>query len=169
MIRQIIKEDLIQYESFLSYVLKDTYEKEGVGHLVDEIKAEVQHKIDIFYDALLFKRPLLLLLENDRIIGVAGCVACSDFIKTLAPELTCEWELGTVYIHPDHQNKGNSKRLLKQLLIDMKTQGITSYCLDSGFTIAKEIWTKVFGDPYKIIKDYWAEGCDHYIWYIKNI
>jgi hypothetical protein len=39
------------------------------------------------------------------------------------------------------------------------------YLFDSGFTVAKKIWTHLYGEPYKVIKDYWGQGVDHFIWY----
>ena len=43
----------------------------------------------------------------------------------------------------------------------------TEFCLDSGYTIAKKIWSKRYGHPTKILKDFWAPGIDHYIWHVK--
>jgi len=44
---------------------------------------------------------------------------------------------------------------------------IDEFCLDSGYTIAKQIWTKKLGEPNIVKKDFWGEGYDHFIWYRK--
>ena len=41
---------------------------------------------------------------------------------------------------------------------------IEEFCFDSGYKQAQIRWINKFGQPYKIVKDFWAPGVDNMIW-----
>jgi GNAT superfamily N-acetyltransferase len=73
-------------------------------------------------------------------------------------------EVGTVYVHPDYQGTGIGTLLLNVMFLTLKNKGIEDFCLDSGYKRAQKIWTKKFGEPDYLKKDYWSPGFHHMIW-----
>ncbi len=74
------------------------------------------------------------------------------------------YEIGTVFILPEYQRKGIGSLLLHTMFLTLLSRGITEFCLDSGYRKAQSIWTKKFGEPSHVLKDYWGESSDHMIW-----
>lgn len=169
MIRRPNENDLDALRIFFDLVIRDTYTKEGVGHLIDDIRNEIESKIDYVKEDIRTngeKYYFLLYVENDKIIGTAAIGPSSHLIYDHIKELkTCK-ELGSVLIAPVYQNRGIGSKLVSEIEQAI-SEKYSEFCLDSGYTIAKKIWSKRYGSPRKILKDFWAPGIDHYIWHIK--
>jgi len=168
MIRRPRIEDIKALEEFFHLVISDTFGKEGLADLVDDIKAEVSSKIDYIKKDLDSngQEMYFLVYEMDQqIVGTAGIGPSGHLIYDHIPELKNVKELGSVLIHPEYQGQGIGTKLVDKI-IDRLSEITTEYCLDSGYAIAKQIWTKKFGEPTKILKDFWSPGADHYIWHI---
>jgi len=168
MIRQVLREDLKALEVFFELVIRDTYVKEGIGHLEKEILEEVAQKMTYVSDAIgnnESKHYFLLALEDKKIIGCAAYGPSSHLIYDHIASLKDVVELGSVLIDPVYQNMGYGKALVDKVIDEISTF-TDEFCLDSGYTIAKKIWTKKFGQPKLILKDFWGPGFDHYIWHI---
>lgn len=73
-------------------------------------------------------------------------------------------ELGSLYILPDYQDKGVGTALINSMIKYIHGLGIKEFCLDSGYSGAQKRWTRKFGKPYKIAKDYWGEEADNMVW-----
>ena len=170
MIRRPSLDDLNELENFFLLVIKDTYEKEGLGDLTDDIYNEVQEKIKYIKEDLTSggkKRYFLLATIDNAIVGTAAYGPSGHFIYDHFPELKDVLELGSVLVHPEYQSQGIGSKLVNGILDELRTFQ-KAFCLDSGYTKAKKIWTKKFGEPSKVLKDFWGDGYDHYIWY-KNL
>jgi hypothetical protein len=50
------------------------------------------------------------------------------------------------------------------MYLTLQNKGIEKFCLDSGYAMAQKIWTKKFGEPDYLIKEYWSQRFDHMIW-----
>jgi hypothetical protein len=50
------------------------------------------------------------------------------------------------------------------IFLTLQNKGMEEFSFDSGYTNAQKKWSKKFGDPEYLIKDYWNEGYDHMIW-----
>jgi len=73
-------------------------------------------------------------------------------------------ELGSLYVAPSYQNQGIGSALIKEMMIFLKEQGIEQFCLDSGYKRAQTRWLRKFGEPYKVVKDYWGPDSIHMVW-----
>lgn len=163
-IRRPNRNDANELHHFFEQVISDTFQKEGLGHLTDDINNEIKEKDNYLATDLKTNglEHYFLIGEIDgKIIATAALGKPSYLIADMTPEIKDLKELGTVYVHPDYQGKGYGK-----LIVDKVLEGQKEFCLDSGYTVAKKIWTHIFGPPYYIAKDFWGEGYDHYIWKI---
>jgi GNAT superfamily N-acetyltransferase len=73
-------------------------------------------------------------------------------------------EIGTVFVHPDYQNKGIGSMLLNLIFIELKKNNIKEFCLDSGYKNAQKTWINKFGAPEYHLKSYWGQDADHMVW-----
>lgn len=164
MIRKAERRDETFLRKYFEYVIADTFVKEGVGHLVDDIKNEVISKMATFEESLNDEAVLLVYEQAGDIIATGAVIQCSGLIYNHAPELKDLKEMGAVFTDPKLHKQGIGSKIVKRLIQEMDQMGQSSFCMDSGYTIAKAIWVRKFGEPHKIVKDLWGEGHDHYIW-----
>lgn len=164
MIREATREDEKQLEEFFNYAITDTFVKEGVGHLIEDIKNEINYKMLTFEESLNNKAILFVSIFDEKIVATGAIIECSNLISDHSPELASLKELGAVFVDPNFQKQGLGTEIVDALIKKMNNMNETEFCLDSGYTIAKGIWRKKFGPPYNIVKDLWGEGHDHYIW-----
>lgn len=163
MIRRPCSDDRKDLLDFFTLMIRDTYTKEGVGHLEEDIENEIHSKMLYLkqdFDTEGRDHYFLILEKEGSIIGSAALGKPSPLIVDYLPQLKSSIELGSVFIHPDYQGMGYGKKLLEKILENVET-----YCLDSGYKRAQKIWTHMFGQPCYIVKDLWGIGSDHYIWY----
>lgn len=160
-----------QLNEFFRIVIVDTFNKEGIGHLVDDLANEMEIKdkyIENDLESNGEKRYFLIALVGDKIIGSIEYGPASDLIKNQAKgDLKELIEVGTVFVHPDYQRNGVGNLLLKNMFFTLKNKGIDEFYLDSGYRNAQKIWQKKFGEPDYWLKDHWGKGFDHMIWKIK--
>ena len=122
----------------------------------------------------------IVITGSTRGIGLAmaiaflkkGCqVTLSGRGEELAPSVKEQLkevpEMGTAFVHPDHQGQGIASTLLEELKREMRSRDIREFCLDSGYQRAQRIWKKKFGSPRYTFQNYWAEGVSHEIWIVK--
>ena len=163
--------DIKQLNQFFSIVITDTFEKDGIGDKLADLKAEIEVKetyIETDLDSNGDLRYFLIALDGDKIIGCIEYGPSSDLIRNYTNHAFDELvEVGTVFVHPDYQKNGIGNLLLKSMCLTLQGKGIEEFCLDSGYRNAQKIWIKKFGQPDYILKDYWGEGFDHMIWRIK--
>ncbi|RDU35602.1 GNAT family N-acetyltransferase [Neobacillus piezotolerans] len=151
-------------------VISDTYIKEGIGELVDDMEDEIQTK-----EAYLKKdfssngeeRHFLVASKGGRIVGTIEFGPASSLIlECTHGALSGLMEVGTVFVHPEFQQRGIGSLLLSSIFRELGNRGIDECCLDSGYRTAQKIWKKRFGEPEYVLKDFWGKGFDHMIWKI---
>jgi GNAT superfamily N-acetyltransferase len=164
------REDKDELEMFFETVIKDTYEKEGLSQLAEDIKNEIEGKKQYLEEDLASNgkyRYFMIAIDKDtnNIIGSIEYGPASNLIQKCTDGLWKGlYEIGTVFVHPVYQNGGIGSSLLNKIFLIMSAQGIEEFVLDSGYTRAQQIWKKKFGEPNVIMKDFWGEGYDHWIW-----
>ena len=163
-------EDIELINGFFEIVIKDTFERNGISDLVSTIVAEIEDKRrclnqDIESDGK--DRYFLIAKENDKIVGTIEYGASNELIISCTNgELKEVVEIGTVFVHPDYQEKGIGNRMLNLIFIELNKNGIKEFCLESGYKSAQKIWLNKFGDPEYHLIDYWGEDADHMVWRI---
>jgi GNAT superfamily N-acetyltransferase len=149
----------------------DTFIKEGIGDKVDDMEEEIRSKevyLKSDFESNGEKRYFLIALVGGEIIGSIEFGPSSELINTCTENALKELnEVGTVFVHPQHQGKGIGSLLLRKMYATLRDKGIKEFCLDSGYVRAQTIWKKKFGAPDYFLKDYWGEGFSHMIWRLK--
>jgi GNAT superfamily N-acetyltransferase len=164
-------EDIKELNQFFRIVIMDTFTKEGIGEMLDDINDEIAVKekyLESDFESNGEKRYFLIALYGDKIIGSIEYGPASDLISNCTNNAFKKLiEVGTVFVHPEYQKMGVGNLLLNKMYLTLQNRGIEEFCLDSGYLSAQKIWRKKFGDPDYLLKDYWGEGYNHMIWRIK--
>ncbi|MGB3261476.1 GNAT family N-acetyltransferase [Paenisporosarcina sp.] len=170
-IRRPNYEDIQELDHFFEIMITDTFNKEGIGHLVNEMQEEIETKkqfIEQDLDSGGEYRYFLIALERDQIIGSIAIGPANELICTCTgnafKDLT---EIGTVFVHPEYQQKGIGNLLLNAIYRAMENKAIEEFCLDSGYKTAQKIWQKKYGSPAYLLNDFWGAGSDHMIWKVQ--
>jgi GNAT superfamily N-acetyltransferase len=161
-------DDLEGLHHFFRIVITDTFAKEGLTDLLDEIEKEIEDKIKnlhTYFESNGESRYFFMALVNDQVIGTIEYGPASKLINDCTDgELKELVEVGTVFVRPDYQRQGIGNLLLNVMYLTLQNKGIDEFCLDSGYTNAQKIWKKKFGEPDYLFEDFWGEGYDHMIW-----
>lgn len=164
-------EEVELINKFFQTVLIDTFERNGISDLVELLEEETQDKrrcLSQDIESNGENRYFLIAKVNDMIVGSIEYGPSNDLIISCTNgELKDLVEIGTVFVHPDYQNKGIGSRMLNEIFLEMQRKGIKEFCFDSGYKIAQKTWIKKFGKPEYHLCDYWGENADHMVWRIK--
>lgn len=148
--------------------IRDAFEKEGLGHLEEEITSEITYKRTLLNDFVVGNdtaRSILIAIENEQVIGTISYGPCGKEIQTCTDaDFAAEGELGGLYVLPFAQGRGVGSKLIHAMIQEMHLKAVKQFALDSGYTRAQKRWIQKFGDPYIIAKDFWGPGLHHMIW-----
>jgi GNAT superfamily N-acetyltransferase len=162
------KKDLKSAYAVFETTIPDIFEKEGIGHLKEEILKEIAYKKHIITDSLENTDSdfvFLVAKMDDKVIGTISFGPCGNETKKCTNhQLDAIGELGSLYVLPHFQGKGVGSALIQSMIMFLHELGVEQFCLDSGFKSTQKRWLRKFGEPYKIAKDYWGEGSDHMVW-----
>jgi GNAT superfamily N-acetyltransferase len=135
-IRRPRDEDIEELNQFFRIVITDTFAREGLAGLIDDIEAEMDSKknyLQLDLDSKGEKRYFLIALAGNKIIGTIEYGPASELIRDCTNgKLGNLVEVGTVFVHPGYQRQGIGNRLLGEMLQTLKGLGIMEFCLDSG-------------------------------------
>jgi GNAT superfamily N-acetyltransferase len=163
-------DDRAQLHQFFSHVIRDTFAREGLAELLDDIRSEIETKtqyLESDFDSDGKNRFFLIAIDkkDNKVIGSIEYGPVSELISSSTNGALNELvEVGTVFVHLDYQRRGVGTLLVNVILLTLQNRGIAEFCLDSGYTDAQKVWKKKFGAPDFVLKDYWGEGNDHMIW-----
>lgn len=167
-IRRPRAEDIEELNQFFSKVIRDTFDREGLSELLDDMKDEIESKkqyLKTDLDSNGENRYFLIAFYENEIVGSIEYGPVSELITTCTEGAYREdIEVGTVFVHPDYQRRGLGTLLFNLMLLTLQNRGINEFCLDSGFKNAQKVWKKKFGEPDYLLKHYWGAGSDHMIW-----
>jgi GNAT superfamily N-acetyltransferase len=167
-VRRPVYEDIAELTEFFKMVITDTFNKEGIGGLIDDREKEIEAKKEYLLQDFSSRgedRYFLLAEADGKVIGTIEFGPPSELIlEGTNEEYSNLLEVGTVFVHPDLQGMGIGSLLLKSLYPVFKEREIKEFCLDSGYKRAQEIWKRKFGMPAVVMEDYWGGGAHHMIW-----
>lgn len=151
--------------------IPDAFEKEELGLLKENIHREIEHKKHLLDSSLNFTGSstyFLIAKLDETVVGTISFGSCGEDIKKCTDnQLDDIGEMGSLYILPDYQDQGVGSELINAMVAYLSKQGIYQFCLDSGYKRAQKRWLRKFGEPYKVVKDYWGPDFDHMIWLCK--
>jgi len=164
-------EDIELINEFFVTVLRHTFERNGIGDLVETIDGEIidkRKKLNEDFECNGEFRYFLIAKDGEKVVGSIEYGPSSELINSCTNGAVKEVvEIGTGFVHPDYQQQGLGNRLLNELFIELQKRGIEEFCFDSGYKSAQELWVKKFGKPQYHLKDYWGEDADHMAWHLK--
>lgn len=132
---------------------------------LDEIKEKQAFLMEDLRSSGTDRYFLIAQLDNE-IVGTIALGPSNELIRETIPEvLDSVLEIGTVYVHPNHQKKGVGMKLMSAMYITLLGRGVESFCLDSGYKSAQDIWTRNIGEPEYVNKDKWGPGNHHMVWH----
>jgi len=135
----------------------DTFVLEEVADKMKSIKNDLESDGQTHF--------FLIAKREGEIIGTIAYGPTGSIIDQLSNGAYSNYgEIGSVFVHPELHNRGIGSLMLNCMYLILLGRGIKTFTLDSGYTIAKKIWTSKLGEPNIIAKDYWGEGYDHYVW-----
>lgn len=173
------KKDIESAYHVFEVTIADAFEKEGLGYLKEDILREIECKKNLITYSL--ENPdsniyFLVAKIYDNVIGTISFGPCGNDIKKCTNnQLDTIGELGSLYVLPHFQGKGVGSVLIHSMVKYLHVLGIEQFCLDSGYKHAQKKWLRKFGEPYKIVKDYWGKDFDHMVWlcnvidYVKEV
>lgn len=162
--------------------IPEAFADEGLGHLIEEIREEIEAKVRLVDAALGIASGLgtlqpksqagegtggfMLVAKTARkVVGTISYGPCGQEIRECTRhELDAVGELGSLYVLPDYQGQGIGAALIQAMAEALRERGIRQFCLDSGYKQAQQKWLRKFGKPYAVAKDYWGPGQDHMVW-----
>ncbi|MFF2908422.1 GNAT family N-acetyltransferase [Paenibacillus sp. NPDC057934] len=154
------------FELFTSSIT-NTFEKEGILHLTDNLHSEIEVKQQKALASLAEHSDIYFLAAkiNETVVGTISFAPCGEVIRALSDnQLDDVGELGSLYVLPSYQDQGVGSALIKELITYLVSQGTEQFCLDSGYSSAQSRWKRKFGEPYKVAIDYWGPGSAHMVW-----
>lgn len=164
-------EETEQINAFFNNVLYDTFKKNNLLDLVETYNEEINDKrrcLNQDFESAGEDRYFLIAKDKGAIIGSIEYGLSNELINSCTNGALKELvEIGTVFVHPDYQQKGIGNILLNSIFKKLDKRGINEFCFDSGYKSAQKIWVKKFGNPQYFFKDYWGEGNNHMIWRLK--
>lgn len=168
LISRLTKENLESAYRVFETSIPDAFEKEGLGDLKEDIQREIIHKRHMLESSLdeagsdVF---FLIAKLGESVIGAISFGPCGeDARKCTDNELEGIGELGSLFVLPGHQGKGVGSALIGAMMEQLSGQGIEEFCLDSGYRRAQKRWLRKFGEPCRVVKDYWGPGTEHMVW-----
>lgn len=167
-IRRPGHDDVETLALFFRVVVTDTFAKEGLAEMEEDIEQEIDSKNQYLHWDLKSggeQRYFLIALNEGHVVGTIEYGPANATIRQHASWNIQEiMEVGTVFVHPDYQGRGIGSLLLNVIWLSMMERGYREFCLDSGYSAAQSIWKKKFGEPDVLLQDYWGEGLHHMIW-----
>jgi GNAT superfamily N-acetyltransferase len=149
-------------------VIPVAYKQEGIGHLTDDMREEIEQKINMLRSALEENEPktrFWLAKQNGVVVGTISFGPSNEDLNACTDhQLAQVGEVGSLYVLPGYQGRGIASALIKEVAVYLHSRGIEEFCLDSGYRRAQEKWKQKFGLPYAAVKNYWGPGTVHMVW-----
>lgn len=167
-VRRPNRGDIKAMEHFFRFVITDTFAKEGLADLLEDIEKEIDSKnryLNADFETNGEQRYFLIGLLDNSIVSCIEYGPSNALIReATVGKLRDVVEIGTVFVHPDCQQQGIGNLMLNIMYLTLLNKGLTEFCLDSGYSRAQKIWKKKLGEPDYVLQDHWGSGVDHMIW-----
>ncbi|HPT82906.1 MAG TPA: GNAT family N-acetyltransferase [Limnochordia bacterium] len=163
-IQRLTLEDLEGAGVVFEQSISSAFQREGIA---EDAPAEIEFKKGLLRSSLQEGSSLVFFVAKlaGRVIGTISFGPCGEDIrKGTHGELAELGELGSIYVLPEFQGRGVASALIAAMAAYLDSQGVREFTLDCGLKEAQQKWRQKFGQPFKVVKDYWGQGADHFIW-----
>lgn len=168
LIKQPIQEDVQDGYVVFDTTIPQAFQAEGLGGWEEEIQKEIAYKKQLFRNSLAVGQSevfFLIAKLNGQVVGTISFGPCGEDIKRCTANQLAEiGEVGSLFVLPNYQGQGIGSALIQAMIEHNALLGKMQFCLDSGYKQAQKRWLQKFGEPYKVVENYWGEGLDHMIW-----
>ncbi|WP_340023048.1 GNAT family N-acetyltransferase [Paenibacillus sp. FSL K6-1096] len=167
-ITPLAPEDIPSVSNVFRITIKDAFEREGLGHLQDDLRQEIEAKNRMAQDSLYPQNTAVyfwVARAGGTIVGTISYSPCGEDVRKCTDNrLAAVGELGSLYVLPEYQGKGVGSALIEEVMNFLMKRGIPEFCLDSGYKRAQARWLRKFGAPYAAVHDYWGPDSVHMVW-----
>ena len=128
--------DVEKLHNFFELVVRDTFAKEGLAHMAEDMEKEIFEKKSILKEDLESngeRRYFLTALIEGEIVGTIEYGPTGPIILDCTNgELEGVVEVGTAFVHPAYQRQGIGTLMLNAICLTLLGRNIDEFCLDSG-------------------------------------
>ena len=165
------KEHLKNIFQLIRKTVESTFQREGFTD-VEIMNGEID-RINKRFETLAEnsgESKVLVALVNTRVVGTIGIDKLSEsFLKIFKKtKLKVDGqkiiEICLVYVLPEYQGQRIATKLINQIFEYIKSNKYSYYALYSGYAHTIPIWRKFFGEEKCMLKSYFADAADCYIW-----
>ncbi|MBD3297127.1 MAG: GNAT family N-acetyltransferase [candidate division Zixibacteria bacterium] len=155
--------------SLFIHTIGHAFKREGIAVLhASDIEREITEQINTLQrdlDSNGRDEYFLIARAGDKVVGTAAYGPANTIIRdNLSVDVATTPEIKSVYVLPEYQCQGIGTQLLQAIRKRIQDDGITDFCLDSGYTSAQRYWTNRLGEPQVVLNDYWGTNAHHMIW-----
>ncbi|MBD3280204.1 GNAT family N-acetyltransferase [Candidatus Dojkabacteria bacterium] len=170
--KQLDKENLVEASELLETAITDIFTREGLTEdrykkiLADEIELQKNRLMESVDNTCNYYA--YAALKGDAVVGIICHGRLTDPItKAIEGNRITQPDtaLLTAYVHPDYQRQGIGGFLFENITKTLQEKGISSYALDSAYQSGIAFWTKMLGKQSAILRQYYENKYDCYIWY----
>ncbi|WP_438433837.1 GNAT family N-acetyltransferase [Gorillibacterium sp. sgz500922] len=147
--------------------IPDAFARQGLADDKEWIAGEIEEKKRLVRQSLEPDAPVAFLVakRGGEVVGTISFGPCGHEIQVCTDhELDEVGELGSLYVRPSEQNRGIGSALIGELIALLKAREIRRFCLDSGYKEAQQRWRRKFGEPYRVVPDFWGPDSAHMVW-----
>jgi len=156
-----------EISNLFSTVISHTFRKEKIFNPI-VLQKELKFQILNFRNCMEDNENIFYVAQiNDTIVGTISCGKRNDIIKENTDIAENIFEIRSVYVLPKYHGKGIGSMMFNKILSILKDANAKNYCLDSGYSLAQNFWSKKLGSPYKTIENYWGKNLHHKIWLVE--
>lgn len=157
-VKRPVLEDAPKLHRFFEIVVKDTFQKNQIGHLTEVIDEEIQDKKNILAEAIDSHgthRNFMAAYWKGEVVATIAYGPVNELIQEHGdPTIQDLYEIGTVYVHPELHGYGIGTFMVQGLLKQLAAIGAEAVILDSGYKTAQAMWTRKLGEPTYLWKDF---------------
>jgi len=169
-INEALIKDKARINEFFEIVLMHTFEANGITEIEGLLTEEIEDKrlcLDQCFDSKGLDRYFLIGKVDELIVASVEYGLSNKLLNDCTNGVLKDMlEIGTVFVHPDYQQRGIGHMMLTKIFERLLSQGVKKVCFDSGYKTAQKIWKKKFGQPTYYLKDYWGDDSHHMVWVI---
>lgn len=165
-IKFISKDHLNLLPKFFNLVISDVLKKENIT-TPQLLENEIYEKLKLCNRAVQNNTSTYVFIaEKDKdIIGIISSSYCnSDIVNVVGEHVKNQFEIGTLYIHPEYQNLEFAKLLINKASSYLSSKRVSVIYFDCRYKGTQIFWSDTLGEASYLSENYWGSGTPHMVW-----